>query len=75
MHSGDVVEADHLKLDPSSPALLSVPALKEITLADLEKQHILETVAACDHNRTRAAKSLGISVRTLRNKLKLYFVS
>ncbi|HEX2579664.1 MAG TPA: sigma-54 dependent transcriptional regulator [Rhabdochlamydiaceae bacterium] len=73
MNSGDVVEADHLRLDPSSPALLSIPVAKEITLADLEKQHILETLAACSHNRTRAAKSLGISVRTLRNKLKLYF--
>ncbi len=73
MNPGDIVEADHLRLDPSSPALLSVPVAKEITLADLEKQHILETLAACSHNRTRAAKSLGISVRTLRNKLRLYF--
>jgi two-component system response regulator AtoC len=72
MNSGDLIEADHLRLDPSSPALLSVPVAKEITLADLEKQHILETLATCDHNRTRAAKSLGISVRTLRNKLQLY---
>ena len=72
MNSGDVVEADHLRLDPSSPALLSVSVAKEITLANLEKQHILETLAACSHNRTRAAKALGISVRTLRNKLKLY---
>jgi len=73
MNSGDIVEADHLRLDPSAPALLSVSVVKEITLADLEKQHILETLAACNHNRTRAAKSLDISVRTLRNKLRLYF--
>lgn len=72
MNVGDLIEADHLRLDPSAPALLSVPIAKEITLADLEKQHILETLAACNHNRTRAAKSLGISVRTLRNKLQLY---
>ncbi|MBS0648719.1 MAG: sigma-54-dependent Fis family transcriptional regulator [Verrucomicrobia bacterium] len=72
MNAGDLIEADHLRLDPSAPALLSVPMAKEITLADLEKQHILETLAACNHNRTRAAKSLGISVRTLRNKLQLY---
>jgi two-component system response regulator AtoC len=73
MNSGDILEADHLRLDPSSPALISAPVAKEITLADLEKHHILETLAACDHNRTRAAKALGISVRTLRNKLRLYF--
>lgn len=72
MNSGDLIEADHLRLDPSSPALLSVPVAKETTLADLEKNHILETLTACNHNRTRAAKSLGISVRTLRNKLQLY---
>ncbi len=72
MNSGDLIDADHLRLDPASPALLSVPVAKEITLADLEKNHILETLAACSHNRTRAAKSLGISVRTLRNKLQLY---
>lgn len=72
MNVGDLIEADHLRLDPSAPALLSVPIAKEITLADLEKQHILETLGACNHNRTRAAKSLGISVRTLRNKLQLY---
>jgi two-component system response regulator AtoC len=72
MNSGDLIEADHLRLDPSSPALLSIPVAKEITLADLEKNHILETLASCNHNRTRAAKSLGISVRTLRNKLQLY---
>jgi len=43
-----------------------------VALADLERAHILEILASYDHNRTRAAKSLGISVRTLRNKLKIY---
>jgi two-component system, NtrC family, response regulator AtoC len=75
MNSSETVDMDHLRLDPAAPALLSAPITKEITLADLEKQHILEILANYNHNRTRAAKALGISVRTLRNKLRLYFSS
>jgi len=39
------------------------------TLADVEREHILTTLKACDGNRTRTAKLLGISVRCLRMKL------
>jgi two-component system, response regulator FlrC len=42
------------------------------TLADVERVVILETLGACNGNRTRAARVLGISIRTLRNKLKGY---
>ena len=42
------------------------------TLAEVEKQAILTTLEKTDQNRTQAAKILGISVKTLRNKLKLY---
>ncbi len=73
MSSGSLIGEGELRLDPSAPSLLSLPIAKEITLADLEKGHILETLAAHDHNRTRAAEALGISVKTLRNKLQLYF--
>ncbi len=41
-------------------------------LEHLERRHILETLSSFSGNRTRAAEKLGISVRTLRNKLKLY---
>jgi DNA-binding NtrC family response regulator len=39
------------------------------TLADVEREHILETLARCDGNRTRTARFLDISVRCLRMKL------
>ncbi len=42
------------------------------TVAEMEKQLIFKTLEHCAQNRTHAAKVLGISVRTLRNKLKEY---
>jgi two-component system, response regulator FlrC len=42
------------------------------TLADVERQHILETLRRCNGNRTFAAKVLEISVRGLRIKLHDY---
>ncbi|MFD2207976.1 sigma-54-dependent transcriptional regulator [Kiloniella antarctica] len=42
------------------------------TVADVEKDLILNTLQHCLGNRTHAANILGISIRTLRNKLKIY---
>ena len=42
------------------------------TVAEVEKDLILETLRHCMGNRTRAADILGISIRTLRNKLNQY---
>jgi two-component system response regulator FlrC len=42
-------------------------------LADIEREHILSTLALCEGNRTHAAEMLGISLRCLRNKLHRYF--
>ena len=43
-----------------------------VALADIEKEHILRVLETCVGNRTRAAEALGISIRTLRNKLNEY---
>jgi DNA-binding NtrC family response regulator len=40
------------------------------TLAEVEREHILETLARCHGNRTCAAKVLDISVRCLRMRLR-----
>jgi DNA-binding NtrC family response regulator len=42
------------------------------TVAEMEQQLILDTLCHCLGNRTHAANILGISIRTLRNKLKEY---
>ena len=42
------------------------------TVAQVEQQLIIETLSHCLGNRTHAANILGISIRTLRNKLKEY---
>jgi DNA-binding NtrC family response regulator len=42
------------------------------TVAEVEQDLILSTLDHCLGNRTHAATILGISIRTLRNKLKLY---
>ena len=42
------------------------------TVAAMEQQLIIDTLEHCLGNRTHAANILGISIRTLRNKLKEY---
>ena len=41
-------------------------------MRDLEREHILETLAAVGGSRKLAGERLGMSERTLRHKLKQY---
>jgi two-component system, response regulator FlrC len=62
--------------DPATRALetaeATVRGLVGRTVADVERDLILDTLDHCLGNRTHAAKILGISIRTLRNKLNEY---
>jgi len=49
-----------------------IAALVGRTVADVERDLIIGTLSHCLGNRTHAANILGISIRTLRNKLKQY---
>jgi two-component system, response regulator FlrC len=60
-----------LKKELDSP-ILAPKGLVGKTVAEVEKDLILETLNHCLGNRTHAANILGISLRTLRNKLNQY---
>jgi DNA-binding NtrC family response regulator len=49
-----------------------VPLLIGSTVGEVERELVLQTLGRCDGNRTRAARVLGVSVRTLRNKIRQY---
>jgi DNA-binding NtrC family response regulator len=55
----------------SSPTEI-IPMLIGATVDEVERELVVQTLARCDGNRTRAARVLGISVRTLRNKIREY---
>ena len=46
-----------------------------VTLSELERRHIQKVIDATNGNRTRAARILGIGLRTLQRKLKAYSAS
>ncbi len=50
-------------------------ATELLSLEEVEKRHILTALELCNDNRTHAARRLGISIRTLRNKLHEYRVA
>lgn len=50
----------------------SVPAPAGTPIRELERMHLENTLALTDGNRTHAAAMLGISLRTLRNKIREY---
>jgi DNA-binding NtrC family response regulator len=61
--------------EASAPTLAPnevVPLLIGATVSEVERELVLQTLARCDGNRTRAARVLGLSVRTLRNKIREY---
>ncbi|MEA2995598.1 MAG: two-component system, response regulator FlrC [Alphaproteobacteria bacterium] len=87
MASGDeigvdaILSPDGLRLDQAKPPAVAHAALAAEavtrslvgrTVADVERDLILETLKHCLGNRTHAANILVISIRTLRNKLNEY---
>lgn len=44
----------------------------DLSLAEMERRHILSVLARCGHNKTKAAAVLGIGTNTLWRKLKKY---
>ncbi|MGE5258778.1 MAG: sigma-54-dependent transcriptional regulator [Hyphomicrobiales bacterium] len=73
---GEVIRARHLGLTPGpeARAVIGRTALFRpgTTVSEMERQLIMGTLSEVNQNRTRAAEMLGISIRTLRNKLREY---
>jgi two-component system response regulator FlrC len=72
---GDVVSSEHLLLDASGSETQNVDNFgvkPGYTVRQMEKKLIYETLKEVNDNRTHAAELLGISIRTLRNKLHEY---
>jgi len=68
VHAPELPPPDSRPLTPHQ----IVPMLIGSTVEAIERELVLQTLARCDGNRTRAARVLGVSVRTLRNKIRQY---
>ena len=74
----DPIHPCHLLLEsggqpvPPSPAPSLPQPSGNGSLWEMERDLIFQTLARVRENRTHAAKELGISIRTLRNKLREY---
>lgn len=60
------IDGEHLLLDQ-----LSSPS-QEISLQELERRHIIETLQALQNDRAKTAEVLGISLRKLSTKIEAY---
>jgi DNA-binding NtrC family response regulator len=76
---GQEMLPEHLTQADGTPLTISAPAapnqgsiLVGRTMADVERDLILQTLQHCGGNRTSASSILGISVRTMRNKIKSF---
>ncbi len=71
--SGEKLLPEHLILDAVVENTSQQPSLAAgMTVREMEKELIINTLSEVGDNRTHAAKMLGISIRTLRNKLNEY---
>jgi DNA-binding NtrC family response regulator len=68
---GPVIEPADLE-DGERPALRLGSSLAGLTVREMERRLIFDTLKRTRNNRTQAARLLGISIRTLRNKLAEY---
>ncbi len=66
----NLIEPDDILFKEDHLNNLAIPV--GLKLEDLERKYILQTLYFSEQNRTKAADILGISIRTLRNKINQY---
>jgi DNA-binding NtrC family response regulator len=72
---GEFIEPDHLPADlsgPPPPSIQSAGLTAGMTVEEAERKLIELTLAHTHDNKTRAAEILGVTVKTLHNKLKRF---
>jgi len=68
-----IIPAGQIYLECEDPVTASAIELRPgMSVREMEKELIARTLTKVNDNRTQAAEMLGISIRTLRNKLKEY---
>lgn len=74
MHQRDEIAPEYIALTSKAKSadLRRIPT--RLTIAELEKIHIENVLKANGFNRTKTAKALGISLKTLYLKIKHYGV-
>lgn len=73
IQTATLVTSEPFTLDtPGTAQNHAVELLIGATVADVERELILQTLARCEGNRTHAARVLGMSLRALRYKIKQY---
>jgi len=79
LSDGLIIERDHLSENITNGEVEEVleesadlQLFSEMTLDELEKKHICRTLDHLEGNKTKTAKMLGITVKTLYNKLHSY---
>lgn len=72
LSSQRLIQAEQILLPEGDPSERDISFTPGTTVNEAEKQLILKTLEFTGQNRTRAAEMLGISIRTLRNKLHEY---
>jgi two-component system, NtrC family, response regulator AtoC len=72
LSEGGVISVEHI--NPGQESTITIQSTSPVgtTIHDMEKNLIFSTLHSVDGNRTKAASLLGISIRTLRNKLNEY---
>jgi two-component system, NtrC family, response regulator HydG len=71
----DLVRSDGTRLidlETAEPGRFQIESLVGRTVEEVERELILHTLERCHGNRTSASNILGISVRTMRNKLRTF---
>lgn len=73
--ANDLVHSDGARLvdlEAMEPERIQIEGLVGRTVEEVERELILQTLERCHGNRTSASNILGISVRTMRNKLRTF---